>query len=55
MKVSEMMPVFAADFVAYEDMKAYLIDEDADLQELTLGLVIEPMADDSDGEGGGSE
>lgn len=23
--------------------------------QLTLGLVIEPMADDSDGEGGGSE
>jgi bacterioferritin len=33
-----MMPVFAADFVAYEDMKAYLLDEDADLQETNQDL-----------------
>lgn len=32
-QVTELMPALAADFVAYEDMKAYLIDEDADLQE----------------------
>lgn len=32
-QVTEMMPVFEDDFVAYEDMKAYLIDEDGDLQE----------------------
>jgi hypothetical protein len=32
------MPVFASDFVAYEDMKAYLIDEDADLQETNQDL-----------------
>ncbi|MBR3314298.1 MAG: hypothetical protein IKG18_09195 [Atopobiaceae bacterium] len=37
-QVSEMMPVFAADFVAYEDMKAYLIDEDIDLQETNQDL-----------------
>jgi len=37
-QVSEMMPVFASDFVAYEDMKAYLIDEDADLQETNQDL-----------------
>lgn len=32
------MPVFASDFVAYEDMKAYLIDEDADLRETNQDL-----------------
>jgi len=37
-QVTEMMPVFASDFVAYEDMKAYLIDEDADLQETNQDL-----------------
>ena len=36
--VTSMMPVFAEDFVAYEDMKAYLIDEDADLQETNQDL-----------------
>ena len=36
--VTEMMPVFATDFVAYEDMKAYLLDEDADLQETNQDL-----------------
>ena len=37
-QVSEMMPVFASDFVAYDDMKAYLIDEDEDLQETCQDL-----------------
>ena len=37
-QVTEMMPAFAGDFVAYEDMKAYLIDEDADLQETNQAL-----------------
>ena len=37
-QVSEMMTIFAKDFVAYEDMKAYLIDEDADLQETNQNL-----------------
>ena len=37
-QVSAMMPTFAADFVAYEDMKAYLIDEDVDLQETNQDL-----------------
>ncbi len=37
-QVTELMPTFAADFVAYEDMKAYLIDEDADLQETNQDL-----------------
>ncbi len=37
-QVTAMMPVFAEDFVAYEDMKAYLIDEDADLQETNQDL-----------------
>ena len=32
------MPCFEADFAAYEDMKAYLIDEDADLQETNRDL-----------------
>lgn len=32
-QVTEIMPLFEDDFVAYEDMKAYLIDEDGDLQE----------------------
>lgn len=36
--VTSMMPVFEGDFVAYEDMKAYLIDEDADLQETNQDL-----------------
>ena len=36
--VTGMMPVFASDFVAYEDMKAYLLDEDADLQETNQDL-----------------
>ena len=36
--VTSMMPVFAEDFVAYEDMKAYLIDEDVDLQETNQDL-----------------
>lgn len=37
-QVTAMMPVFAEDFVAYEDMKAYLIDEDTDLQETNQDL-----------------
>ncbi len=37
-QVTEMMPVFASDFVAYEDMKAYLLDEDEDLQETNQDL-----------------
>lgn len=37
-QVTAMMPVFEGDFVAYEDMKAYLIDEDADLQETNQDL-----------------
>ncbi|MDO4851149.1 MAG: ferritin-like domain-containing protein [Actinomycetota bacterium] len=37
-QVTELMPVFASDFVAYEDMKAYLLDEDADLQETNQDL-----------------
>ncbi len=37
-QVTELMPVFATDFVAYEDMKAYLLDEDADLQETNQDL-----------------
>ena len=37
-QVSAMMPTFAADFVAYEDMKTYLIDEDVDLQETNQDL-----------------
>lgn len=37
-QVMEMMPAFADDLVAYEDMKAYLIDEDADLQETSQDL-----------------
>ncbi|RVU97631.1 bacterioferritin [Coriobacteriales bacterium OH1046] len=37
-QVTELMPALAADFVAYEDMKAYLIDEDADLQETNQDL-----------------
>ena len=37
-QVSAMMPAFAADFVAYEDVKAYLIDEDVDLQETNQDL-----------------
>lgn len=37
-QVTEMMPAFEGDFVAYEDMKAYLIDEDADLQETNQDL-----------------
>ena len=37
-QVSALMPVFASDFVAYEDMKAYLIDEDEDLQETNQDL-----------------
>ena len=37
-QVSGMMPTFEDDFVAYEDMKAYLIDEDADLQETNQDL-----------------
>ena len=37
-QVSALMPVFASDFVAYKDMKAYLIDEDADLQETNQDL-----------------
>lgn len=36
--VTGMMPVFESDFVAYEDMKAYLIDEDEDLQETNQDL-----------------
>lgn len=32
-QVTKMMPLFEDDLVAYEDMKAYLIDEDGDLQE----------------------
>ena len=37
-QVTAMMPVFAEDFVAYDDMKAYLIDEDGDLQETNQDL-----------------
>ena len=37
-QVTALMPVFASDFVAYKDMKAYLIDEDADLQETNQDL-----------------
>ena len=37
-QVTEMMPLFEGDFVAYEDMKAYLIDEDEDLQETNQDL-----------------
>ena len=37
-QVTAMMPAFAEDFVAYEDMKAYLIDEDEDLQETNQDL-----------------
>ena len=37
-RVTAMMPVFAEDIVAYEDMRAYLIDEDADLQETNQDL-----------------
>ncbi len=37
-QVTEMMPVFEGDFVAYEDMKAYLIDEDEDYQETCQDL-----------------
>ena len=37
-QVTAMMPLFADDFVAYEDMKAYLIDEDVDLQETNQDL-----------------
>ena len=36
--VTGMMPVFASDFVAYEDMTASLLDEDADLQETNQDL-----------------
>ncbi len=36
--VTSMMPVFTEDFVAFEDMKAYLIDEDGDLQETNQDL-----------------
>lgn len=39
-QVTALMPLFAEDFVAYEDMKAYLIDEDADLQETNQELEI---------------
>ena len=37
-QVTAMMPAFEGDFVAHEDMKAYLIDEDADLQETNQDL-----------------
>ena len=37
-QVTAMMPAFEGDFVAYEDMKAYLIDEDTDLQETNQDL-----------------
>ncbi len=37
-QVMGMMPAFEDDLVAYEDMKAYLIDEDADLQETNQDL-----------------
>ncbi len=36
--VTSMMPCFEGDFVAFEDMKAYLIDEDEDLQETNQDL-----------------
>ena len=36
--VTSMMPAFEGDFVAYEGMKAYLIDEDEDLQETNQDL-----------------
>ena len=37
-KVMGMMPLFEGDLVAYEDMKAYFIDEDDDLQETNQDL-----------------
>ena len=37
-QVAELLPVLAQDVVAYEDMKAYLIDEDEDLQETNQDL-----------------
>ncbi|SHI94065.1 bacterioferritin [Actinomyces denticolens] len=37
-QVTELLPVLAQDVVAYEDMKAYLIDEDEDLQETNQDL-----------------
>mgnify|MGYP002624633338 CR=1 FL=1 len=37
-QVSAMMSAFEGDFVAYEDMKDYLIDEDEDLQETNQDL-----------------
>lgn len=42
-QVTEMMPIFEEDLVAYEDMKAYLIDEDGDLQETLQELDIIEM------------
>ncbi|MBR3223956.1 MAG: hypothetical protein IKF78_01385 [Atopobiaceae bacterium] len=36
--VMSMMPCFDGDLVAYEDMKAYLLDEDEDLQETNQDL-----------------
>ncbi|MFZ2259654.1 MAG: ferritin-like domain-containing protein [Luteococcus japonicus] len=37
-QVTGLLPVFAQDLVAHEDMKAYLIDEDGDLQETNQNL-----------------
>ncbi|MDO4400541.1 MAG: ferritin-like domain-containing protein [Coriobacteriia bacterium] len=37
-QVMGMLPLFEGDLVAYEDMKAYLIDEDGDLQETNQDL-----------------
>lgn len=37
-QVTQLLPVFEGDVVAYEDMKAYVVDEDADLQETKQDL-----------------
>lgn len=37
-QVTAMLPLFAEDVVAYDDMKAYLVDEDGDLQETKQDL-----------------
>lgn len=37
-QVTKMLPVFQGDVVAYENMKAYIVDEDADLQETKQDL-----------------
>lgn len=37
-QVTQLLPLFERDVVAYEDMKAYVVDEDADLQETKQDL-----------------